>query len=226
MKKKTIILSQKQIDEICGDNFAFDYLDGSDTDLSGYDHGNEASLGKGVNGEYPETMDTDDYAETLSPELPLYLNPSGGKSPVGNIAVGSIREMKKSEFEKLALLENDNEKEAHGNQRLKNRVFGSSNGPNAPKYGESELTQQLYRDREALKNARSSDPETRKKGIESLQRIAKNRAVDGKTVAMQQYKSAKMADKVNNGNKIKSAPKITGNGKAHTKNTNNGIITM
>ena len=219
MSKKTIILTQEQINEICGDNFAFDYLNYSDTDLSGNDYGNEASLGKGVDGDYPDILDTDQYAHELPPGLPLYLNPAGGRLPVGNINYGGIREMKKSDFEKMAF----NEGKAHGNKRFEYRKFGDpSTNQN---FDQSELTQQEYRDREALKNLRSNDPNTKLKGLNYFKKTSKNRQKDGKIAAIKQFDAAKNVDSQIH-HEIESKPKITGNNGAHTKKTPNGVITM
>lgn len=220
MKKKTVILTQKQINEICGDDFAFDYLNFDGTDLAP-NYGNEVSAegsgisGAGDDGEYPNNIKTDDISGEMTPELQR-LSISHGK---GN---SKIYEMSKKDWEKKKIY---NEAKMHGNKRLKNRTFGDSNN----QYDYSELNQQNYRYREALKNSRSADPETKSKGIKSLQRMANNRENDGKAVAMNQYNAAKRADKVIQGSKpegtkIKSAPKQTGNGKGHSNK--NGVITL
>lgn len=214
MKKKTLILTQEQINEICGG--AYGYLDSLDTGLS---PNNETSAEGSLTNDsdkqiYPKNIKTDDISGEMTPELQR-LSISHGK---GN---SKIYEMSKKDWEKKRLNE---AKLMHGNKRLKNRKFGDSNN----QYTESELNQQNYRYRQALKDSRSADPETQQKGAKSLQTMANNRAKDGKATAMNQYSAAKKSDKIiqggkPEGTKIKSAPKQTGNGKGHTKN---GVITL
>lgn len=216
MKKKTLILTKDQIDEICGG--AYGYLHNLDSDLS---PNNETSVEGSLTNDsgkqiFPKNTKTDDISGEMTPELQR-LSISHGK---GN---SKIYEMSKKDWEKKRLY--NEAKLMHGNKRFKNRKFGDSNG----QYDESELNQQNYRYREALKDSRSADPEKQAKGAKSLQRMANNRAKDGKTTALRQYNSAKKADKIIQGSKpegtkIKSVPKQTGNGKGHS--TKNGIITL
>lgn len=217
MKKKTLILTQEQINEICGG--AYGYLDSLDSDLSPNNETSaEGSLtndrGKQI---FPQNAKTDDISSEMTPELQR-LSISHGK---GN---SKIYEMSKKDWERKKLY--NEAKLMHGNKRLKNRKFGDSNG----QYSESELNQQNYRYREALKDSRSSDPQKQEKGAKSLQRMANNRAKDGKSTAMNQYNAAKKADKIIQGSKPEGtkidAPKQKqmGNGKGHS--TKNGIITL
>ena len=208
-KKKTIILTQEQINEISG--FALNYLDGTMPDI----YGNEISAeGCGVEGEIPdEKLDTDTSAAEKTTEFLRGMMPRGRDV--------CLYEMSKKDWEKKKVY--NEAKHMHGNKRIK-KIFGDSNN----QYKETELNQQLYRYREALKDYRSSDPQKKAKGIKSLQRMYKNRLKDGKTTALKQYDSAKRADKIIQGSKpegtkIKSSPKQYGNGKSNTKN---GIITL
>lgn len=217
MKKRTLILTQEQINEICGG--AYGYLDSLDTNLSPNNETSaEGSLtndsGKQI---YPQNIKTDDISSEMTPELQR-LSISHGK---GN---SKIYEMSKKDWERKRLYSEANS--MHGNKRLKNRKFGDSSN----QYSESELNQQNYRYRKALKDSRSTDPEKKRKGTESLQRMANNRAKDGKTTALNQYNSAKKVDKIIQGSKPEGtkidAPKQrnTGNGKGHSQK--NGVITL
>lgn len=213
MKKRTIILTQEQINEICGENFAFDYLDGSEAEI----YGNEASAeGAGVDGEYPENLDTDTSASEKSAEFLRSIMPRGRD-------VSTVYEMTKKDFEKKKLY---SEAKAHGNKRLKNRKFVDP--VTKQDYNSNELTQQAYRDREAIKNLRSNDPNAQKKGLKYFNKTAKNRQKDGKNAAMRQFNAAKRSDKIiqqgSGREPNKPSTKNYGNGKAHTPK--NGFITM
>ena len=65
MKRKKIILTQKQLDEICGDNFT--YLDGLalTPDLPD-NYSNEITTNGSIDNAYPDPTNTDDLAHDMT----------------------------------------------------------------------------------------------------------------------------------------------------------------
>jgi hypothetical protein len=206
MARKKLILTQRQLDEICGDNST--YLDGLalTPDLSS-NYSNEITTNGDIEDAYPEPITTDDLASDMTNNTRGYWGLRGMGS------VSTIREMTKKEWEQEIINED--------NQRLKNREFGATR--NSEGKGYDATKKNISRFNIAAQKAKSGTPEEKQKALKTMQRMQNNWG--GLNVAMNQYETAKKVDKqINPG--IKSAPKSAGNGKAHSKKTpDNGIFT-
>lgn len=213
MKKRTLILTERQLKEIAsGINIAYLDKEGIKPDMGDVystEVSAEGSAGKGES--YSDEMTTDDFAIMQSKDWPRDSR-SFGRS--GN-APANIREMSKKDWENRYIF---NEEQEHGNKDLNNRIFGDGD----KQYSYGAIKQKEYRERNAAKKAiNGSTPEEKAKGLNSLKKIQGN---DGKSyaTAKKQFEPAKMASKLKP-KKIASAPKETGNGKAHS--VKNGFIT-
>lgn len=206
MARKKIILTQRQLDEICGDNST--YLDGLalTPDLSS-NYSNEITTNGDIEDAYPEPITTDELASDMTNNTRGYWGLRGMGS------VSTIREVTKKDWEKEFIINEDN-------QRLKNRVFGATSDSEGKSYDATKKSISRYRI--AAQKAKSGSPEDKQKALRTMQKMQNNWS--GLGVATNQYETAKAVDKqINPG--IKSAPKNAGNGKAHTKKTpNNGIF--
>lgn len=207
MARKKIILTQRQLDEICGDNST--YLDGLalTPDLSS-NYSNEITTNGDIEDAYPEPITTDDLASDMTNNTRGYWGLRGMGS------VSTIREVTKKDWEKEFVVAEDN-------LRLKNRVFGITNDEEGKSYDATKKNISRYNI--AAQKAKSGTPEEKQKALKTMQKMQKNWG--GLNIARNQYETAKAVDKqINPG--IKSAPKNAGNGKAHTKKTpENGIFT-
>ena len=207
MARKKIILTQRQLDEICGDNST--YLDGLalTPDLSS-NYSNEITTNGDIEDAYPEPITTDDLASDMTNNTRGYWGLRGMGS------VSTIREVTKKDWEKEFVVAEDN-------LRLKNRVFGTTNDEEGKSYDATKKNISRYNI--AAQKAKSGTPEEKQKALKTMQKMQKNWG--GLNIARNQYETAKAVDKqINPG--IKSAPKNAGNGKAHTKKTpENGIFT-
>lgn len=206
MARKRIILTQKQLDEISGDNYT--YLDGLalTPDLAD-NYSNEITTNGNLENGYPDPITTDDLAHDMTNNTRGYWGLRGMGS------VSTIREMTKKEWEQEIINED--------NQRLKNREFGATR--NSEGKGYDATKKNISRFNIAAQKAKSGTPEEKQKALKTMQRMQNNWG--GLNVAINQYETAKKVDKqINPG--IKSAPKSAGNGKAHSKKTpDNGIFT-
>lgn len=208
---KKIILSQKQLDEICGGNS--DYLDGlALTPDIGNIFSNEITTDGSLDNGYPNPTTTDDFANTLT-------NNWRGNAKLKGMGPISIREMNKKEWENNIL----NEEHEHGNQRLKTRVFGGTQDSEAKGYDATKKN--VSRFNIAQNKLKNGNPIEKTKAAKTIKRMRDNWS--GIDVAKNQYETAKNIDKTIQKNKIgpkiKSAPKNSGNGKSHSPK--NGIIT-
>lgn len=220
MAKKKLILTQKQIDEICGGNFS--YLDGL---ANGPDNKDKFSTEVSSDGgmetnPYPKKpMTGDDFSSDITRDSWPRDSRSYGKN--GNYLPYNMTEMKKSDWEKKNLT---SEGKMRGNKRLNHMKFNPGDGSEGKTY--SELNQAAYRRRVAAKKAiNGSTEEEKQKGRESYARMMGDKSYQN---AAKQFKNAKTADKFvqgmkPEGTKIESKPK-TGNGTAHGK-SNVGYIT-
>lgn len=203
---KKIILSQKQLDEICGDNST--YLDGLalTPDIEN-NFANEITPNGKIDGGYSKPLTTDDFAETLTNNVRGYFGLRGAGS------VSTIREMSKKEWEEKILNED--------NERLKYRKFGATD--NSEGKGYYATKKNINRFNKASQTAKNGNPVEKAKALKTMQRMQQNWS--GLSTAINQYETAKRVDnQIKPG--IKSAPKNSGNGKAHSKkNPNNGIFT-
>lgn len=206
MATKKLILTQKQLDEI-RDGIGT-YLDtmGIKSDMPD-NFGSEVSAEGSTFDGYSDNMTTDDFAKMQSKDWPRDSRSFGR----GGDAPANIKEMSKKDWENRYVL---SEKNQHGNDELNNRTFDGYN------YQQLEMQKQRYKD--ALEQSRSTDLATKQKGMASLQRMEKNRMSDNKGQALKMFNTAKAASHLHKNN-IKSTPKQTGNGKAHSPK--NGLIT-
>lgn len=205
MRRKKIILTQKQLDEICGDNFT--YLDGLalTPDLAD-NYSNEISTNGKIDGAYPDQTTTDDLAHDMTNNTRGYWGLRGMGS------VSTIREMSKKDWEKEIF---------ETNQHLTGRTFGATSETPGKSY--AAVTTNKSRLNKAIKQSKSANPLLKQKALNTIQKMQNNGSTS--KVAFNQYETAKKVDKqINPG--IKSAPKNAGNGKAHSKkNPQNGIFT-
>lgn len=215
MKKKTLILTQEQLDEISGGNF--NYLDNLATKPDMGDvYSTEVSADGATMDGYSDNMTTDKYAADMTRDAWPRDSRSYGKN--GNyLPLHNLTEMSKKDWEKKNLTK---EAKEHGNKRLNNRVFGDDKH----QYGYSALKQKEYRERKAAKKVLTGQTATEKQqGLNSLAKMQDNSYLTAK----KQFDPAKTADKLTQaakpaGTKIESRPK-TGKEGAHSPQT--GYIT-
>ena len=109
-KTKKIILTQSQIDEICGNNYAYLNDLAMKPDI-GNIYGNEITTDGDIEDGYPTPTTTDDKARTMVNNTNSFFRTRGLGSTI-------LREMSKSEWEKMMM-----EEKEHGNKLLNNRKF-------------------------------------------------------------------------------------------------------
>ncbi len=177
MSKKTIILSQKQLDEICGGDCS--YLDGlaMKPDM-GDIFSTEVSSDGGMDNDYAEPTTTDDYSHDMT-------NNWRGNAKLHGMGPITVREMSKRDWDKEYL----GEEKEHGNARLKNLNFGGEDGKS---YGATKTA--LCRKRAAEKTAiTGGTPEIKQKALNTVNRMKNNwNSID---TAEKQYNAAKANDK-------------------------------
>lgn len=205
MGKKEIILTQKQLDEICGNNSA--YLDGlASTPDIGNIYSTEITTNGALDNTYPEPTTTDDYAKDTTNNVRGYWGLRGMGS------VSTLRETTKKEWEKSIFNED--------NQRLKHRIFGCTADSEGKSYDATKKN--LSRLHIAQEKLKSGSQEEKQKAAKTINRMKKNWS--GIDVAATQYETAKKIDK-DIKPAMKSAPKNSGNGKAHSpKKPENGVF--
>ena len=199
--KKTLIITERQLSEICGPNF--NYFDGLalNPDLPGDKFSDEITADGKVEQGYPEPTRTDTYAADMT-------NDWRGNAKLHGMGPITVREMTKKDFEKAIL-------EAHGNKRLNNRTFGENNRS----YNAIGVAKNKFK--KASQMAQSQDPKTREKGLKTLRNMD--------TTGIRERDAAMNFDKIlqdmkPEGEKIVSGPKESGNGKAHSVKTPDGGI--
>lgn len=205
---KKIILSQKQLDEICGGNST--YLDGL---ALNQDIGNifstEITTDGALDNGYPKPTTTDDFAH-------MQTNNWRGNAKLRGLGPVAIREMNKKEWEKIIL----SEEHEHGNQRLKYRTFGATENSPGKNYGATKTS--ICRYKKAQNNLRNGNPEEKKKAIKTIRTMKKN--WNGIDVAKNQYNTAEYADKLIQKNKIGNKRNVS-NKIGGGSTPKNGIIT-
>jgi hypothetical protein len=202
MGKKKIILTQKQLDEVCGDNYA--YLEGLalTPDLSDM-YSNEITTNGGLEGAYPNPTTTDDYADDFTNNTRGYWGLRGMGS------VSTIREMTKKEWEHFIF---------ETNQRLKNRNFGVK-GERETYYSTTSNKSRLKKAQEVTK---TGSPEEKAKAFKTIRTMQQNNPNLQQNIS--KLDNAMKVDKMTKP-PMKSAPKTSGNGKAHSpKKTNGGVF--
>lgn len=210
MAKKKLILTQKQLDEI-RDGIGT-YLDtmGIKSDMPD-NFGSEVSAEGSTFDGYSDNMTTDDFAKMQSKDWPRDSR-SFGRS--GN-APANIREMSKKEWEERYVL---NENEQNGWKSIENLQLGNSSEQHSP----NAVKQRQYRERVAAKKAKSSNPQVAQSGAKSLAAMSTNSHSKSYEDGKHQLNNIKAGNNLKP-KTIKSAPKQTGNGKAHSPK--NGLIT-
>lgn len=180
MAKKTLILSQKQLDEICGGDSS--YLDGLSTRPDMGDvFSTEITADGGVDVGYAKPTTTDDVADDMT-------NDWRGNAKLHGMGPITVREMKKSEWDRMYL----GEEEEHGNARLKNLNFGAKNGEEGKSYGATKTA--LCRKRAAEKTMQTGGtPEIKAKAANTVANMKANWS--GIDNAETQYNAAKANDK-------------------------------
>jgi len=203
MSRKTLILTEEQLEEIAsGINMAYFDQEGIKPDMGDiYSIEVSAEGSDGDNESYSDKITTDDLAAMQCKDWPRDSR-SFGK---GGNAPANIYEMSKKEWEEKFIFN-------EANSRLENMQFCGKSYAAAK--------QQRHRDKVATQKAQSNNPVEREKGKKSLEIMINNRGEDfGK--AEQRLGTFERADDIAQANKpegtkIKSAPKQTGNGKAHS----------
>ena len=128
-KTKKIILTQSQIDEICGNNYAYLNDLAMKPDI-GNIYGNEITTDGSIEDGYPTPTTTDDKARTMVNNTNSFFRTRGLGSTI-------LREMSKSEWEKVMMEERE-----HGNKLLNNRKF------NKKSYGAAKMADKRKREAE------------------------------------------------------------------------------
>lgn len=177
MAKKQVIITQKQLDEICGNNSI--YLDGlALTPDLGNIYSNEITTNGNIDGAYPKPTTTDDYANDTTNNTRGYWGLRGMGS------VSTLREMSKKEWECHNMILEDN-------QRLKYRKFGATATSVAKSYDATKKNISRYNI--ALNKVKTGNQEEKQKALKTIEKMKKN--WDGLDVAANQYETAKMVDK-------------------------------
>lgn len=183
MSKKTLILSKKQLDEICGGDSS--YLDGLTMNP---DKGNvfagEVSADGGVEKGYADATTTDDVAKDLT-------NSWRGNAKLHGMGPITVREnvMTVKEWKSRYL----GEEHEHGNERLKNVQFGAKDGEEGKSYGATKT---------ALCRKRAAEETMLTGATQGIKQKAANTVAtmkdnwDGIDNAETQYNAAKSNDKM------------------------------
>ena len=210
MAKKKLILTQKQLDEI-RDGIGT-YLDtmGIKSDMPD-NFGSEVSAEGSTFDGYSDNMTTDDFAKMQSKDWPRDSRSFGR----GGDAPANIREMSKKEWEERYVL---NEEEQNGWKTIQNLKLGNSSEQHSP----NAVKQRQYRERVAAKKAKSTNPQVAQSGAKSLVSMSTNSHSKSYDDAKHQLNNIKAGNNLRP-KQLKSAPKQTGNGKAHSPK--NGLIT-
>lgn len=206
MSKRTLILTQEQVKRLCeGEDFVY-FKDLSTKPDMGNIYSTEVTTDGSMESEYPIPTTTDDRSHTMT-------NDWRGNAKMNGMGPITVREMKKSDWEKNVLT---NEESEHGNARLMNRKFGAKDGEQGKSYTATKMA--ISRKNAAERKLANGTPEEKQKAMKTLQHMKDN--WDGIDAAEQQYTAAKLSDDVTQrtkaGPKIASAPKTSGNGQAHS----------
>jgi hypothetical protein len=213
MAKKKLILSQEQIERICeGEDFVYLNNLASKPDM-GDIYTTEVTTDGSLEDAYADPTTTDDFASTTT-------NNWRGNAKLAGMGPIVVHEMSKKEWIQKRLMQEESE---HGNARLMGQKFGGKDGSQGKSYDATKMA--ISRKNKAEEKLNSTNPQIKAQGAETLRKMHNN--WDGLDVADSQYSAAKAADKITqsnkpDGTKIKSAPKISGNGKAHTPK--NGVF--
>ena len=182
MAKKTLILSKKQLDEICGGDSS--YLDGLTMNPDMPDvFADEISADGSVEKGYADPTTTDDIAHDLT-------NSWRGNAKLHGMGPVTVREstMTVKEWKAKYL----GEEKEHGNARLKNVQFGAKDGQAGKSYGATKTA--LCRKNAAEKTMQTgATQEIKQKAANTVARMRNNWS--GIDNAQTQYNAAKAGDK-------------------------------
>ena len=209
MAKKKLILSQEQIKRICeGEDFVYLSDLASKPDM-GDVYSTEITTDGSIEDAYPMPTTTDDRSHTMT-------NDWRGNAKLAGMGAITVREMSKKDWAKANIVDEESE---HGNARLMNRTFGAGNGQQGKSYGATKMA--VSRKNKAEEKLNSTDPQVRQQGANTLKKMHQNNP--NLELTASQYEGAKLGDKITQkGKPITSAPKQSGNGKAHTPK--NGVF--
>lgn len=213
MAKKKLILTKEQIEHLSeGEEFSYLSDLASKPDM-GNIYSTEITTDGGIDDAYPEPTTTDDKANTMTCDW-------RGNAKLAGMGAIQMRECTKREWTQKNIY---NEESEHANARLMNRTFGAGNGQQGKSYDATKMV--VSRKNKAEEKLNSTDPQLRQQGANTLKKMRQNNPNLDLTAS--QYEGAKVSDKITQknkpeGTKIKSAPKQTGNGKAHSPK--NGVF--
>ena len=201
MSKKKLILSQKQLDEICGGDCS--YLDGlANKPDMGDVFSKEISSDGSIDGGYAHPTTTDHVSHDMT-------NNWRGNAKLHGMGPITVREMKKSDWDREYLSE-------EGNSALKNMKFGASSGEEGKSYAATKTN--LSRRNAAMETMRTgATPEIKQKAADTLDRMQNN--WEGMDTAAKQYNAVKNTTRTINNNKptgekrassLNGLPKIDG----------------
>ena len=159
MSKKTLILSQKQLDEIVGGNSA--YLDNLDNDFA-EDATNQVYSGDKLEDKDADPYTTDQHAHERSLDYGPWIPGGRGGTKSAMVYTNGLIKKKKKEWAKKMLKED--------NQNLVNNTYGDDKN----RVSNTNASTLKWRYGAAKKKAQSSDPTIRQQGISTMKTMEKN----------------------------------------------------
>lgn len=159
MSKKTLILSQKQLDEIVGGNSA--YLDNLDNDFA-EDATNQVYSGDKLEDKDADPYTTDQHAHERSLDYGPWIPGGRGGTKSAMVYTNGLIACSKKEWAKRMLKED--------NQNLVNNTYGDDKN----RVSNTNASTLKWRYGAAKKKAQSSDPTIRQQGISTMKTMEKN----------------------------------------------------
>ena len=159
MAKKTLIISQKQLDEIVGGNTS--YLDNEGEDFA-ENGNNEVFTGDKLDGKDAEPYTTDQHAQERSLDYGPWIPGGRGGTKSAMVYTNGLIACSKKEWEKKNLNEE--------NESLKNNTYGD----NENRVSNTNASTLKWRYGAAKKKAQSTDPTIRQQGISTMKTMEKN----------------------------------------------------
>lgn len=159
MAKKTLILSQKQLDEIVGGNSA--YLDNLGNDFA-ENANNEIYSGDKLDGKDAEPYTTDQHAHERSLDYGPWIPGGRGGTKSAMVYTNGMIACSKKDFERSVINET--------NSNLINNTYGDDKN----RVTNTNASTLKWRYGAAKKKAQSSDPTIRQQGISTMKTMEKN----------------------------------------------------
>lgn len=159
MAKKTLIISQKQLDEIVGGNIS--YLDNEGEDFA-ENGNNEVFTGDKLDGKDAEPYTTDQHAQERSLDYGPWIPGGRGGTKSAMVYTNGLIACSKKEWAKKNLNEE--------NESLKNNTYGD----NENRVSNTNASTLKWRYGAAKKKAQSTDPTIRQQGISTMKTMEKN----------------------------------------------------